>query len=71
MKKAMEQTREGLAKYRAFGEMIADDPKFAERKRNRDKDYSHTPKRSDLEDETRMIFAAQRRFGQQAANDAA
>ncbi len=43
MKKAMEQTREGLAKYRAFGEMIASDPKFAERKRNRDKDYSHTP----------------------------
>jgi CRISPR-associated endonuclease Csn1 len=70
MKKAMEQTRDGLAKYRAFGEMIADDPKFAERKRNRDKDYSHTPKRSDLEEETRRIFAAQRRFGQQAANEA-
>ncbi len=70
MKKAMEQTREGLAKYRAFGEMIADDPKFAERKRNRDKDYSHTPKRSDLEEETRRIFAEQRRFGQRAANDA-
>jgi CRISPR-associated endonuclease Csn1 len=70
MKKAMEQTREGLAKYRAFGEMIADDPKFAERKRNRDKDYSHTPKRSDLEDEARAIFVAQRRFGQPAANDA-
>ena len=63
MKKAMEQTREGLAKYRSFGEMIESDPKFAERKRNRDKDYSHTPKRSDLEDELRFIFAAQRRFG--------
>jgi CRISPR-associated endonuclease Csn1 len=70
MKKAMEQTREGLAKYRAFGEMIAEDPKFAQRKRNRDKDYSHTPKRSDIEDETRKIFAAQRRFGQPAANEA-
>jgi CRISPR-associated endonuclease Csn1 len=68
MKKAMEQTREGLAKYRAFGEMIASDPKFAERKRNRDKDYSHTPKRSDLEDETRAIFGAQRRFGQPLAS---
>ena len=65
MKKAMEATREGLAKYRSFGEMLANDPKFAERKRNRDKDYSHTPKRSDLEDETRAIFSAQRRFGQQ------
>jgi CRISPR-associated endonuclease Csn1 len=70
MKKAMEQTREGLAKYRAFGEMIADDPKFAQRKRNRDKDYSHTPKRSDLEIETGKIFAAQRRFQQQIASDA-
>jgi CRISPR-associated endonuclease Csn1 len=70
MKKAMEQTREGLARYRSFGEMIADDPKFVERKRNRDKDYSHTPKRSDLEEETRRIFAAQRGFGQQAASEA-
>ncbi len=63
MKKAMEQTREGLAKYRSFGEMIESDPKFADLKRNRDKDYSHTPKRSDLETELRSIFAAQRRFG--------
>ena len=62
MKKAMEQTREGLAKYRSFGEMIETDPKFSDRKRNRDKDYSHTPKRSDLEDELRSIFSAQRRF---------
>lgn len=69
MKKAMEQTREGLAKYRSFGEMLANDPKFAERKRNRDKDYSHTAKRSDLEDEVRVIFQAQRRFGNDRASD--
>ena len=56
MKKAMEATREGLAKYRSFGDMLDNDPKFADRKRNRDKDYSHTPKRSDLEDEIRSIF---------------
>jgi len=62
MKKAMEETREGLAKYRSFGEMLALDPKFTERKRNRDKDYSHTAKRSDLEDEVKKIFQAQRRF---------
>ena len=62
MKKAMEQTREGLAKYRSFGEMIESDPKFADRKRNRDKDYSHTPEQIDLEGELRSIFAAQRRF---------
>jgi CRISPR-associated endonuclease Csn1 len=67
MKKAMEATREGLAKYRSFGEMMADDPKFGLRKRNRDKDYSHTPKRSDLEDEVRSIFASQRRHGQKLA----
>jgi CRISPR-associated endonuclease Csn1 len=69
MKKAMEGTREGLAKYRSFGEMLANDPKFADRKRNRDKDYSHTAKRSDLEDEVRVIFAAQRRFGNARATD--
>ncbi|MFN3659400.1 MAG: type II CRISPR RNA-guided endonuclease Cas9 [Pseudolabrys sp.] len=62
MKKAMEQTREGLAKYRSFGEMLANDPKFTDRKRNRDKDYSHTAKRSDLEDEVHSIFQAQRRL---------
>jgi CRISPR-associated endonuclease Csn1 len=62
MKKAMEQTREGLAKYRSFGDMLANDEKFSVRKRNRDKDYSHTAKRSDLEDEVRLLFADQRRF---------
>jgi CRISPR-associated endonuclease Csn1 len=63
MKKAMEATREGLAKYRSFGDMLANDEQFKDRKRNRDKDYSHTAKRSDLEDEVRTIFTAQRRFG--------
>lgn len=70
MKKAMEATREGLAKYRTFGEMIATDEKFKDRKRNRDKDYSHTAKRSDLEQETRLVIAAQRRLGNPAATDA-
>jgi CRISPR-associated endonuclease Csn1 len=69
MKKAMEATREGLAKYRSFGEMLAVDDKFKDRKRNRDKDYSHTAKRSDLEDEVHTIFSAQRRFGNSAATD--
>ena len=70
MKKAMEATREGLAQYRSFGDMVANDPKFANRKRNRDKDYSHTAKRSDLEDEVRAILSAQRRFGNSALTDA-
>ena len=69
MKKAMEATREGLAKYQSFGDMLANDPKFAERKRNRDKDYSHTAKRSDLEDEVRAIFSAQQRLGSTATTD--
>jgi CRISPR-associated endonuclease Csn1 len=67
MKKAMEATREGLAKYRSFGDMLANDEKFRDRKRNRDKDYSHTAKRSDLEDEVHTIFSAQRRLGNTAA----
>jgi CRISPR-associated endonuclease Csn1 len=69
MKKAMEATREGLAKYHSFGDMIANDPKFADRKRNRDKDYSHTAKRSDLEDEVRAIFRAQIRSGSRIASE--
>jgi CRISPR-associated endonuclease Csn1 len=68
MKKAMEATREGLAKYHSFGDMLANDEKFRDRKRNRDKDYSHTAKRSDLEDEVRVIFSAQQRLGNTAAN---
>lgn len=69
MKKAMEQTREGLAKYHSFGDMLASDEKFKDRKRNRDKDYSHTAKRADLEDEVRSIFSAQRRLGNPTASD--
>src|SRR5262249_26098781 len=69
MKKAMEETRDGLVKYRSFGEMLASDPKFSDRKRNRDKDYSHTAKRSDLEDEVRKIFQAQRCFGKSHATE--
>lgn len=67
MKMAMETTRESLAKYRGFGEMLALEEKFKDRKRNRDKDYSHTAKRSDLESEVRVIFSAQRRLGNTAA----
>jgi CRISPR-associated endonuclease Csn1 len=68
MKKAMEATRD-LLMGRTFGQMIATDERFADRKRNRDKDYSHTAKRSDLEDEVRRIASAQRRFGNAEATD--
>jgi CRISPR-associated endonuclease Csn1 len=63
MKKAMAKTSEKLAQYRSFGDMVANDPAFAARKRNRDKDFSLTPYRSDLEAEVKAIFTAQRRFG--------
>lgn len=69
MKRAMEVTREGLAKYHSFGEMIAIDPKFADKKRNRDKDYSHTAKRADLADEVCAIGRAQSRFGSAIATE--
>lgn len=63
MKRAMERTRESLARYRSFGEMLACDTKFSDHKHNHEKDYSRTPKRSDLEDEVRTIFSTQRRLG--------
>jgi len=66
MKKAMAATGEKLAQYRSFGDMVANDPAFAARKRNRDKDYALTPYRSDLECEVAAIFAAQRRMGNAA-----
>ena len=69
MKKAMEQTREGLAKYRSFGDMLANDEKFKDRKRNRDKDYSHTAKRSDLEDELAHDLRRATALRQPAATD--
>lgn len=69
MKKAMEKTSEKLAQYRSFGDMVANDPAFAARKRNRDKDYALTPYRSDLEKEATAIFAAQRRLGNHAMTE--
>ena len=66
MKKDMAKTSEKLAQYRSFGDMVSNDPVFAARKRNRDKDYALTPYRSDLEQEVNAIFTAQRRFGNDA-----
>src|SRR5262249_23637371 len=69
MEKAMEETRDGLAKYRSFGEMLASDPKFSDRKRNRDKDYSHTAKVSDWEAEWQKIFQAKGCLGKPHATE--
>ncbi|MGH6820816.1 MAG: type II CRISPR RNA-guided endonuclease Cas9, partial [Methylocella sp.] len=61
MKKAMAETQDKMAG-RTFGQLIATDPAFAGRKRNREGDYTRTPLRADLEAETRAIFNAQRRL---------
>lgn len=66
MKLAMAQTQEKFAG-RTFGQTIATDAAFAERKRNRDGDYARTPLRDDLMAEVRAIFAAQRRLLNPAA----
>jgi CRISPR-associated endonuclease Csn1 len=61
MKKAMAQTMDKLAG-RSFGQMIATDPEFSGRKRNREGDYSRTPLRAELETEVRAIFRNQQRL---------
>lgn len=66
MLKAMALTQEKMAG-RTFGQFIATDDAFASRKRNREGDFSHTPLRSDLQAEVRMIFTSQRRLLNQHA----
>jgi CRISPR-associated endonuclease Csn1 len=70
MKEAMEQMCQVLMRYRSFGESLANDPRFADRKRNRDNDYTHTPRRTDLEDEVRLLLAVQRRLAHPLATEA-
>lgn len=48
--------------YRTVGEMVYNDPKFADHKRNKGGDYSHTINRGDLQAEVRALFEAQRGF---------
>lgn len=69
MKKAMAQTMGKLAG-RSFGEMIATDPEFGARKRNREGDYSRTPLRAELEAEVRSIFRSQKRLQNKIATEA-
>ncbi len=67
---AMAATGAKLAGYRTFGEMLACDPEFARRKRNRTGDYRLTPLRDWLQSEVRKLFEAQRRLGNPAADPA-
>ncbi|NOS97176.1 MAG: type II CRISPR RNA-guided endonuclease Cas9 [Methylotenera sp.] len=49
--------------YRTIGEMVWKDEKFAEHKRNKGGDYSHTVARDDLLLEIKTLFQAQRKLG--------
>jgi len=66
---AMEATR-GRLEGRTPGQMLATDPAFQSRKRNRAGEYSRTLLRADLEAEARSILAAQRSLGSPHASDA-
>lgn len=55
--------------YRTVGEMLYKDPKFSTAKRNKEESYSNTVSRSQMEDEVRRIFEAQRKCGNQKASE--
>lgn len=70
MLSAIAATQERAARYETVGAMLATDPEFAGRKRNRGGDFSRSVLRKDLEDEVRKLFAAQRRLGNARACEA-
>lgn len=59
---AIAKTQERIAHYRTVGEMVAKDPHFADRKRNRG-DFTRSLLRDDQEAEVRTLFDMQRRLG--------
>lgn len=69
MLRSIGATRERLARYRTVGDMFANDADYADRKRNRDGDYSRSVLREDLEDEVRLLLARQRQFGSALATE--
>lgn len=62
-KEGMKENSALLAKYRTVGEMVAKDEKFAEHKRNKGGNYTHTIARDDLRKEIETLFDCQRKFG--------
>jgi CRISPR-associated endonuclease Csn1 len=67
---AIRQNEKLLQGYRTIGEMLAKDPKFAARKRNKAEDYQLTVSRSMLEKEIQALFAAQRQQNNPHASEA-
>ena len=55
--------------YKTVGDMFARDPLYAERKRNRDGDYTRSIGRDEQEREVATIFAAQQRLGSRFATE--
>jgi CRISPR-associated endonuclease Csn1 len=60
---------DALEHYRSLGEMFLKDPRFAERKRNREGSYSSMILRDDLIQEINQIFEKQRAFGSPHASE--
>ena len=56
--------------YRTAGEMLLKDPRFAASKRNKGGQYISTVSRSQTEQEVRLIFRAQRQYGNPHASEA-
>lgn len=71
MLKAIGETQKYMQEkdYRTIGQMLALDSKFAQRKHNRDGDYTHSVLRDDQEHEVRVLFLRQRAAGNRLATD--
>jgi CRISPR-associated endonuclease Csn1 len=63
MLNAIDTTRERLARWRTVGEMLARDPYFSIKRRNRTGDFTRSVLRNDQAYEVEALFDAQRRFG--------
>lgn len=55
--------------WRTVGEMLYKDEKFANQKRNKGENYSNTVSRKMIENEAKLIFSAQRGFGNPFATE--
>ncbi|MEI9887736.1 MAG: type II CRISPR RNA-guided endonuclease Cas9 [Rhizomicrobium sp.] len=60
MLQAIAETQDRLKHFRTVGEMFANDPDYAGRRRNRDGDYTRSVLRDDQEREVRLLFDRQR-----------
>lgn len=66
---AISENKELLAKYGSVGKLVMNDPKFADHKRNKGGEYTHTHARDDLLDETKKIIRTQLSFGNSKATE--